>query len=61
MPGLGLVSSAFGLECVALLLCGDWPGLRTDGLTIFGAPPDTHGRWLRCLSLLLGLLRSTDL
>jgi hypothetical protein len=44
MPSLGLVSSAFGLECVVLLLGGDWPGLRTDGPTIFGALPDARGR-----------------
>jgi hypothetical protein len=58
MPGLGLVSSAFGLGCVALPLGGDWPGLWTDGPTIFGAPPNTRGRWLRCLLLSLGPLRS---
>jgi hypothetical protein len=58
MTGLGLVSSAFGLGCVVLPLGGDWPGLWTDGPTIFGALPDTRGRWLRCLSLSLSLLRS---
>jgi hypothetical protein len=56
MPCLGLVSSAFGLECVVLLLCGDWPGLRTDGPTIFGALPNICGCWLRCVLLSLGLL-----